>query len=61
MLTELTLRCALTKNERACGTHLASFAASGDTFIGYGRFVEIAKCAGISEADMDKYATVPGL
>ena len=56
MLTELTLRCALTKEQaRACGTHLASFAASGDTFIGYGRFVEIAKCAGISEADMDKY------
>ena len=56
MLAELTLRCALTKEQtRQVGQQLASFASSGDAFISYGRFIEIAKCAGISEADMSIY------
>jgi hypothetical protein len=56
MLAELTLRCALTKDQtRQVGQQLASFASSGEAFISYGRFIEIAKCAGISETDMSIY------
>jgi hypothetical protein len=56
MLTEMTTRCSLTKDQsRLVGQQLASFASSGEAFIKYGRFIEIAKCAGISESDMSIY------
>eukprot|EP01043_Picozoa_sp_COSAG02_P040464 COSAG02_NODE_3278_length_7026_cov_28.128771_7_plen_367_part_00 len=56
MLTEITTRCSLTKDQsRLVGQQLASFASSGQAFIKYGRFIEIAKCAGISESDMSIY------
>ena len=56
MLAEITTRCGLSKDQtRLVGQQLASVASSGQAFIKYGRFIEIAKCAGISETDMSIY------